>query len=254
MGGNKRRDGAVVNNMDWDKDFINQIICSDNMPVLEQIPDDVLDIIITSPPYNLGAVHHTEEYRHIPYHDNMNEQDYQMRQYMVLNECYRCLKDGGSLFYAHKNRIKRGETITPYEWILDTAFTVKQEIVWVNGSHNLDRCRFYPMTERVYWLSKGKVTEFHNNINHCDFFRGGEWQPVGVKVSKTRAFPLQMVMDILACFPTDSLVCDPYSGWATTALGARKTGNRYIGIELSQEFCDMAIERLAQDAKQLELF
>ena len=184
----------------------------------------------------------------------MIEGDYQDQQVRVLNECYRCLKHGGSMFYVHKNRIKNGETITPYEWILDTPLTVKQEIVWLNGSHNLSKVRLYPMTERVYWLSKGVDTKFHNNINHCDFFRGGEWQPVGVKVSKTRAFPLQMVMDILACFPEDSLTADFYGGWGTVALGARKTGNRFIHVEISQEYCNMAIERLAQDAKQLELF
>jgi modification methylase len=224
------------------------------MAVFPYIPDNVLDLVITSPPYNLGKTHHTEEYRHSPYSDNMIESEYQEQQIAVLDQCYRCLKHGGSLFYAHKNRIKNGETITPYWWLLETRFVIKQEIVWINGSHNLDKVRFYPMTERVYWLSKGRDTQFHNNINHCDFFKGGEWPPVGVKVSKTRAFPLQMVMDILACFPEDSLVLDLYMGSGTVALGAVKTNNRYIGIEISQEYCDMAVERLAQDAKQMTLF
>ena len=130
----------------------------------------------------------------------------------------------------------------------------KQELVWFNRSQNFDKIRFYPMTERIYWLSKGVDTAFRNNINHHDFFTGSEWEPVSVKASKTLAFPLQMVMDILACFPSGSLVLDPFGGWGTTALGARKTDNDFISIDISQEYCDMAKKRLAQDAEQLSLF
>ena len=55
--------------------------------------------------------------------------------------------------YQHKNRIKKGVQISPYEWI--KSLFIKQEIVWINES-NFDKIRFYPFTERVYWLTKSK--------------------------------------------------------------------------------------------------
>ena len=100
----------------------------------------------------------------------MPEDLYQKWQIEVLNECCRVLKQNGSMWYNHKNRIKNGVQITPYEWILKSDFIVKQEIIWENGSQNFDKIRFYPMTERVYWLAKDSKTKMFNTIDHHDFF------------------------------------------------------------------------------------
>lgn len=240
--------------MNYLESFTNQIVCGNNLQVMALLPSNVIDVIITSPPYNLGNNHHTGNNRHTPYNDDMPEEEYQYWQAEVLADCYRLLKPGGSLFYNHKNRIKNGRMITPYDWLWNTEFVLKQELVWVNGSQNFDKVRFYPISERVYWLSKGVETHFHNNINHHDIFTGSEWPPVGVKVFKTRAFPLQMVMDLLACFSDRLLVFDPFGGVGSVALGAKKTGNDFISVDISAEYCAMAEERLAKDAEQLNLF
>ena len=84
----------------------------DCLEVMSTFPSDSFDIVFTSPPYNLGNNHHT-----------------------------------GNLIYNHKNRIKKGIQITPYEWLLKTDFVIKQELVWFNASQNFDKIRFYPMTE-----------------------------------------------------------------------------------------------------------
>jgi modification methylase len=126
------------------------------------MPSGSVDMVLTSPPYNLGNTHHTGNKRHKAYDDNLPEEEYQEWQIKVLNECYRVLKDEGSLIYNHKNRIKKGVQITPYEWLLKTKFIIKQELVWFNGSQNFDKIRFYPMTERFYWLAKSPNTKLFN--------------------------------------------------------------------------------------------
>ncbi|MCK9370957.1 site-specific DNA-methyltransferase [Candidatus Dojkabacteria bacterium] len=222
----------------------NTIIQGDCLDVMKDIPDKSIDMILTSPPYNLGNTHHTGGIRHKAYDDNMLEQDYQKWQIAVLKECHRILKDTGSLIYNHKNRIKDGVQITPYEWILKTPFIVKQEIVWFNRSQNFDKIRFYPMTERVYWLAKSPKTKLFNAINHHDLFDTKEWKAVGTKGEHTRAFPEKMVEDILKCFPDAEVVLDPFAGSGTTGVACKKLGRNFILIEKEPEYVKIAQDRI----------
>ncbi len=224
---------------------LNHIYHGDCLEVLKEFPDESIDLVITSPPYNLGNNHHTGNKRHQAYNDDMREREYQEWQIKVLNELYRVLKPEGSLMYNHKNRIKKGRQITPYEWLLKTPFVIKQEIVWFNGSQNFDKTRFYPMTERVYWLAKSPKTKLVNVINHHDVFSRSEWKPVGTKGKHTRAFPVQMVQDLASCFPDAQIILDPFMGSGTTAVAALKLGKQYIGIELNPEYIEIAKRRLS---------
>lgn len=206
---------------------LNKIYNIDCLEGLKQLSDNSIDLIITSPPYNLGAKHHTGNNRfesYADYNDDMPELLYQEWQIKILNECYRVLKDNGSMWYNHKNRIKNGVQITPYEWILKSKFAnlVKQEIIWFNGSQNFDKCRFYPMTERVYWFAKSKDTKMFNAINHHDFFDMRDWKSVGTKGIHKRAYPEKMVEDIISCFTNSDVILDPFCGSGTTCLVAKK--------------------------------
>lgn len=87
------------------------------------------------------------------YNDNLPEDEYQQEQIEFLNQCQRILKDDGSLFYNHKPRIRNGVSIHPLQWIIKSNLILKQEIIWRSGSQNFDKIRYYPMTERVYWLT-----------------------------------------------------------------------------------------------------
>jgi modification methylase len=223
---------------------LNHIYHGDCLEVLKEFPDESIDLVITSPPYNLGNDHHTGSKRHQAYNDDMREREYQEWQIKVLNELHRVLRPEGSLMYNHKNRIKKGRQITPYEWLLKTPFVIKQEIVWFNGSQNFDKIRFYPMTERVYWLAKSPKTKLVNVINHHDVFSRSEWKPVGTKGDHTRAFPVQMAQDLASCFPDAQIILDPFMGSGTTAIAALNLGKQYIGIELKKEYVDLANQRI----------
>lgn len=226
----------------------NTIINIDCLEGLKSLDDESVDLIITSPPYNLGKTHHTGNNRfkaYTDYNDDMPEDLYQKWQTEILNECYRVLKKNGSMWYNHKNRIKNGQQIEPYRWLYNTPFIIKQEIVWQNGSQNFDKCRIYPMTERVYWLTKDKSTKLFNAINHHDVFTRAEWQPVKTKGNFKRAYPEQMVEDIISCFPDSNVILDPFSGSGTTCCVAKRMGKKYIGFELSAEYCNIASERIS---------
>ena len=229
-------------------------ILGDCMEYIKEIPDKYFDLIITSPPYNLGENHHTGNIRHNPYQDNLPEEEYQEWQIDVLNECCRVLKSDGSMFYNHKNRIKKKVMITPYEWILKSNFILKQELVWFNGSQNFDKCRFYPMTERVYWLVKDKGTQLFNTINHHDVFDTNDWKPEGTKKSHKRAFPVQMPRDIISCFPNAKTVLDPFMGSGTVGVACIEKGLDYLGFEIDEDYYNAAVKRLERVKAQQSIF
>lgn len=217
---------------------------------LKTMEDGTIDLIITSPPYNIGTYHHTRNHvfnGYEDFNDNISENEYQQWQIDVLNECYRLLKDNGSMFYNHKNRIKDGKQITPYEWILKTNFIVKQEIVWINGSPNFDKCRFYPMTERVYWLAKNKSVKLENTISHSDVFSMNEWKPQGTQGEFKRAFPAQLPRDIISCFKDAKVILDPFMGSGTTGIVASQFGRDFIGIEISESAFNIAKDKIKEN-------
>ena len=226
-----------------------KLINDDCLKVLPTLEESSVDLIITSPPYNLGNNHHTGNKQHKAYNDNLPEAEYQEQQLQFLNECFKLLKETGSLIYNHKNRIRKGRQLSPYEWIFKSNFVVKQEIVWVNRSQNFDKMRFYPFTERLYWLTKKPETKLFNAINHYDVFDWKEWKPVGTKGNHTRAFPEKMVEDILKCFPNAEIVLDPYMGSGTTGVAAKNLNREFIGIELDKTYFDMAQTRINEKEK-----
>jgi modification methylase len=223
---------------------INKIHNLDCLEGLKKIEDNFIDLIITSPPFNLGNTHHTGFKKHKSYEDNMPEKDYQNWQIRVLNECFRVLKSEGSLIYQHKNRISKGIQISPYEWIFKTDFIIKQEIIWINRSQNFDKIRFYPFTERVYWLAKNSKTKLKNTINKQDVFDWKEWKPVGTKGKHTRAFPEKFVEDILKVFPKSKLILDPFMGSGTVAKVSQDMKRNFIGLEINKKFIKLAEKRL----------
>ena len=221
----------------------------DCLDIMKNIDDDSIDIIITSPPYNLGKYHHTGNNvfkSYSEYNDNMPEELYQEWQIEILNECFRILKEDGSMWYNHKNRIRDGIQITPYEWILNSKFknTVKQEIIWFNRGQNFDKIRFYPMTERLYWFTKNPKTKMYNAINHHDVFDTKDWKPEGTKSKFKRAYPEKMVEDILNCFESSIVVFDPFSGSGTTCKVAKQMGRSFVGCEMDKESFDASVERI----------
>jgi len=224
--------------------MINKVLHGDCLDIMPKIPDKSIDLVLTSPPYNLGDNHHTNKKKHYPYKDNMPEKDYQNFQISVLQEIYRVLKPTGSLLYNHKNRIKKGQQITPYEWLLKTNFVIKQELVWVNGSPNFDKIRFYPFTERIYWLAKDTKTKLKNVISHTDFFTSSEWPSVGTKKEHTRAFPIQLAENLISCFPEANIILDPFGGSGTTAIACINTGRNYIIIEKEQKYYNLILGRI----------
>jgi len=233
---------------------VNKIYNEDCLVTMSKMEDNFIDLIVTSPPYNLGKKHHTGSKffdAYDEYIDDLPEDKYQEKQIEILNELFRVTKEGGSLMYNHKNRIRNGLQITPYEWILKTNWNIKQEVVWFNGSQNFDKCRFYPMTERIYWLSKGLNTDFINNVNQHDLINDAA---EGTDKEHKRAFPLKLAKRFILCFPNAKIIYDPFMGSGTTAIAGLEEKRNFIGSELSKKYFNESLKRIQEYQSQFKLF
>jgi len=247
--------------------ILNSIYCIDVLDGLKQLEDKSIDLIIFSPPYNKHGLRNQGRpvtnnnlksasaqrnwVQSIPYGgdynvDNMKEEDYEQWQIEILNECFRILKDDGSVFYNHKNRLFQGEVYSPYKWLFKTPFKIRQEIVWdMGGSPIQAPIRWLPTTERIYWLAKGKETKFHRN-------KDGEFKTEVWKIHReTRKnhpapYPIKLVDTILDGFPNDEklIVLDPFCGSGTTCISAIKKGYDYLGFDKFQEYVNLTNERI----------
>lgn len=220
-----------------------KLIQGDCLDVMSKIPDGSIDLIVTSPPYNIGNMKSNMIKYGTYAGNNMKENEYQAWQIEFLNECYRVLKDSGSMFYNHKVRIKKGVALHPLEFILKSNFILKQEIVWDMGkSANCDKIRFFPFSERIYWLVKSPKTKLYNVDNLSDV-----WRCVPTHKRKETGhiavMPEEIVSNILNNIDGD-IVLDPFMGSGTTGVVCRELNRKLIGIEIDENYFNIAKERI----------
>ena len=203
-----------------------------------------VDLIITSPPYNIGKMHSNKIQVGTYSGNDMKEEDYQQWQIEVMNKCYMLLKDNGSMFYNHKIRIKNGVGIHPFAWVSKTKFIFKQEITWDMGkSANCDKIRFFPFSERIYWLVKTPKAKLFNKENLSDV-----WRVVPTHKRKDighiAVMPTDICGNILQAFPKDVVILDPFMGSGTTGVVCKNLDRNFIGIELDENYYNIAKERI----------
>lgn len=219
----------------------------------EKIPDNSIDLIITSPPYNLGNDFHSNSIRYKSYDgDDMTENEYQKWQLEVLSECYRVLKENGSLWYNHKVRIKDKEIIHPIIWLNKSDFIIKQEIVWnQEKGANVDKRRCFPFSERLWWMTKNKDVKVNNKYNYKDV-----WDIVPIHNRKDFNHPAIMekkvVKRIYSLYEDKEnlIVLDPFAGVGTTFTPIKYEYD-YIGFEKDSKHCETARERLRKVNRNL---
>ena len=239
---------------------LNELTRGDALTTLQSWPDALVDVGITSPPYNKQEKHKGWLVKNVVYNaytDAKPEPEYQANQVAILGEIYRITKPGGSFFYNHKIRWERGAMYHPMDWLRQTPWTVKQEIVWDRViAANIRGWRFWQVEERIYWLYKPIGNKLiGRELKSGDAKLTSIWR--GVPEGKNphpAPFPLWLpARVIIALLERDDpgVVLDPYVGSGTTAVAAKLLGHHYLGIDISPEYLAFAQQRL--DNAQAEM-
>lgn len=231
--------------------FTNKIFNIDCLKGLSLLPDGCVDCVVTSPPYNLGGDFHicnngkrTTYGAYKSFSDNLCEEEYQENQVDVLNELYRVTKDSAYVFYVHKERIRKNNIICPIEWIRKTKWLISQTIVLdMSSTANVDKRRFFPVHEYIYVLCKSQDSKLHNENKLTSVWK--------VKKTPRKASGHPATFDynipyecILASTTEGDIVLDCYVGTGTTAIASVLTNRKYIGFEISAEYCEIARRRI----------
>ena len=232
---------------------LNKIYNEDCLEGMTQLQDNSINCIVTSPPYNLGGDFHTTvagkrvtygDYK--GYKDKLPEKDYQGWQIDFINESYRVLKDDGVMFYNHKNRIVKGETISPFEWLHKTQFNINQVIVMdLRSTANVDKRRFFPVHELIFVLTKEKGLKLNNHECHTDVWeiKKRSRRQTGHPATFHPEVPRRCIE---ASTQEGDIVLDPFAGIGTTCQVAKELNRRYIGFEIGKEYCEIANERIKE--------
>ena len=261
-------------------DISHNVINGDCLNVLKGTEDRKFDLIITSPPYNVGKSYETKT----------SIEKYLETQEEIINELVRTLSDKGSLCWQVGNYINKGEVfpldIYYYQIFKRHGLKLRNRIIWHFG-HGLHASnRFSGRYETILWFSK--TDEYIFNLDNVRVpakypgklhFKGEKkglpsgnplgknpsdiweivakdwetamWNIPNVKSNhpeKTKhpcQFPIELVERcILALTNEDSWVLDPYAGVGSTVIASIKNNRNVIGIEKEKEYCDIAKQRI----------
>ena len=259
---------AVVRSLQVDR--CAHMMRQDNLVFMRPLASESMDLIVTSPPYNIGK----------SYEARSPLSEYVKTQAQVISECVRLLASTGSLCWQVGNHVQRGE-IFPLDMVLYPVFQehglrLRNRIVW-HFEHGL-HCskRLSGRYETILWLTKGDDYIFNldpirvpSKYPGKKYFKGPKagqlsgnplgknpgdvWIFPNVKnnhVEKTThpcQFPIELVERlVLSLTNPGGAVFDPYMGVGTSVVAAIKHGRVGYGCDVVQEYVNTAWSRVYQ--------
>lgn len=252
----------------------------DCLTALKEMGDGKFDLILTSPPYNIGKSYETKT----------SIEKYLETQEEIIDQLVRTLSDNGNLCWQVGNYVDKGEVfpldIYYYQIFKKHGLQLRNRIIWHFG-HGLHASnRFSGRYETILWFSKtdeyifnldnvrvpskypgkrhfkgpkkGQISGNPLGKNPSDIWEIIEqdwdkamWNIPNVKsnhpekVDHPCQFPIELVERcVLALTEENSWVLDPFAGVGSTVIGAIKNKRNAIGIEKEDAYCKIARQRI----------
>lgn len=230
---------------------------SENM---DEIPDNSVQLMITSPPYNASKV----------YDEDLTLEEYLSLLRRVFRECLRVLVPGGRACVNIANLGRK-----PYiplhahliNEMLDLGYFMRGEIIWDKASSagastawgswlSASNPVLRDVHEYILVFSKDTFARDgsgrESTISRSDFLEltKSVWSFPSVsakQIGHPAPFPEELPRRLIELYSFEGeVVLDPFCGSGTTCIAAKRTGRRYIGYELSAEYANLAERRLQE--------
>jgi len=243
--------------------FENKILCGDSETILKKLPDNCVDLVFTSPPYNFGLGYDTGE-------DGQHWELYFSKLFSIFDECIRVLKYGGRIIVnvqpLFSDYIPSHQIIANH--FMEKKLIWKGEILWEKNNYN---CKY---TAWGSWKSPSspylKYTwEFLEIFSKGDLLKPGLRENIDItgdefkkwvvakwsigpdrnmkKYDHPAMFPEELVERSLKLFSyQNDIILDPFNGVGTTTAVAKRLKRRYLGIDISEVYCKKSELRLKE--------
>lgn len=261
-------------------DISHQIVNGDCLSILKTVENEKFDLIITSPPYNIGKSYETKT----------SIEKYLETQEEIIKELVRTLSDNGNLCWQVGNFVDKGEVfpldIYYYQIFKKLGLKLRNRIIWHFG-HGLHASnRFSGRYETILWFSKTDKYIFNlDNVripskypgklhfkgdkkglpsgnplgkNPSDIWEiiANDWETAMWDIPNVKSnhpektehpcqFPIELVERcVLALTDEKSWVLDPFAGVGSTVIAAIKNNRNGMGIEKENGYCKIANQRI----------
>ncbi len=260
--GTKHRNGSVVALRPDVSEHVDKVHCADSLEFLKKLPDDCVDIIITSPPYNFGLDYENDS------DDAADWEKYFAQLKEIWEQCARVLIPGGRLIVnvqpLFSDYIPTHHVIS--NQLLELGLLWKGEILWEKNNYN---CKYtawgswkspsMPYLKYTWEFVEVFTKQTHKKAGDRDKIdiTGDEfkkWVYAKWSIAPERKmksydhpamFPEELANRLMKLFSyRDDIVLDPFNGAGTTTAVAKRTGRRFIGVDISPEYCATAEKRL----------
>jgi DNA modification methylase len=262
-GSGSRKDLIVSPDPPEIEKYLNRIICGNALEALRSMPDKSIDIVITSPPYNFGHAYAQDD------RDDTREwNEYFKTLREIWAECYRLLKPGGRI--AVNVQPLFSDYVPTHHIISNQLMTLgllwKAEILWEKNNYNAKYTAWgsWKSPSMPYLKYTWEFIEIFDKDTHK---KAGDRERIDITATEFKewvigkwSFPPEIRMkdyDHPAMFPEElpkrlmklfsyqgDIVLDPFNGAGTTSLVAWKLGRRFIGIDISEDYCNCALRRI----------
>ena len=232
----------------------------DCLATMQGMANDSFDLVFTSPPYNLGvttgggfaaADRKAGKWSggalsdgYADHNDAMPFQDYVSWQHDVLRECWRLIKPTGAIYYQHKPRVQAGVLQTPLA-LIPEGLPVRQIVIWDRGSGlNFAPTHYVPSHEWIVVLAgpdfrlKSKGASGHGDVWRVNPQSGSD---------HPAPFPQGLVDKAIESTGAE-VILDPFCGSGTVLRAAKDAGVTGVGVELTEAYCEMTVQRMQQES------
>ena len=242
--------------------------CLDIIPRL-----DPFDIVVTSPPYNLGGAPWARLGHWKPgnksgaggrskwrsgsdggdgivygqHQDGMDWGEYVSWQHAVLSATWGKLAAGGAIFYNHKPRVIGTRLWTPLE-LVPAEIELRQIITWARpGGMNYSPAAFVPTKEWILLLARPEFRLKSKGVSGL----GDVWSMRPDRNEHPAPFPLALPAKVMEA-TNPGVVFDPFMGSGTTGIAALRVVRKFIGVEIERRYFYMACARIEAEQQQHE--
>ena len=246
-------------------DVLNTIICGDCIKTLPDFPENSVDLIVTSPPYNINI-------QYDKYNDKIDWVEYYKWTEKWLRECYRVLKNDGRICINHYlsfgySNYRTAPLMEINTIALNIGYKHHSVVVWFDrtlskktawGSWKSASSPYINSPNegililyKNQWKKEKKGKSTINSLEFVDLCRGIWKIPTEPNQTTKANFPIALPYKCIRLLSYEGdIVLDPFSCGGTTCLSALKNNRQYIGIELSDNYCKKSIERLETEMEK----